>query len=80
MYGGLIHTEGGSHVNWLQYGEQYSKIEKNEEGNYEVVAYKAKDNSKQVLIPAEALINPETGKSISVRSFEFNNDRSCVLL
>ena len=51
VYGGLIKTEGGSNVNWMKDGERYSKIEKNAEGAYEVTAYKAKDNSKEVLIP-----------------------------
>ena len=50
VYGGLIKTEGGSNVNWMKDGERYSKIEKNAEGAYEVTAYKAKDNSKEVLI------------------------------
>ena len=52
VYGGLIKTEGGSNVSWMKDGERYSKIEKNAEGAYEVTAYKAKDNSKEVLIPA----------------------------
>lgn len=55
VYGGLIKTEGGSNVNWMKDGERYSKIEKNAEGAYEVTAYKAKDNSKEVLIPANML-------------------------
>ena len=61
VYGGLIKTEGGSNVSWMKDGERYSKIEKNAEGAYEVTAYKAKDNSKEVLIPANMLLNPQTG-------------------
>lgn len=61
-------------------GERYSKIEKNAEGAYEVTAYKAKDNSKEVLIPANMLLNPQTGKPISVRNFIFSEDNSKVLI
>ena len=62
-------------------GERYSKIEKkNAEGAYEVTAYKAKDNSKEVLIPANMLLNPQTGKPISVRNFVFSEDNSKVLI
>ena len=80
VYGGLIKTEGGSNVNWMKDGERYSKIEKNAEGTYEVTAYKAKDNSKEVLIPANMLLNPQTGKPISVRNFVFSEDNSKVLI
>lgn len=80
VYGGLIKTEGGSNVNWMKDGERYSKIEKNAEGAYEVTAYKAKDNSKEVLIPANMLLNPQTGKPISVRNFVFSEDNSKVLI
>lgn len=80
VYGGLIHTEGGSNVSWLKDGERYSKIEKNADGAYEVTAYRAKDNSKEVLIPADLLVNPQTGKPIRVRSFKFCEDNSKVLI
>lgn len=80
VYGGLIKTEGESNVNWMKDGERYSKIEKNAEGAYEVTAYKAKDNSKEVLIPANMLLNPQTGKPISVRNFVFSEDNSKVLI
>ena len=80
VYGGLIKTEGGSNVSWMKDGERYSKIEKNAEGAYEVTAYKAKDNSKEVLIPANMLLNPQTGKPISVRNFIFSEDNSKVLI
>lgn len=80
VYGGLIKTEGGGYVNWMKDGERYSKIEKNPDGAYEVNAYKAKDNSKEVLIAADMLINPHTGKAIPVRSFSFSDDNSKVLI
>ena len=80
VYGGLIRTQGGGHVNWMKDGEHYSKMERNAEGTIDVMAYSAKDNSKEVLIPASKLVNPETGKPISVRSFAFTDDNQKVLI
>ena len=80
VYGGLIRTEGGGMVNWMKDGEHYSKIERNATGGFNVMAYSAKDNSKEVLIPADKLINPATGKSISVRNFTFSEDNNQVLI
>ncbi len=78
--GGLIRTEGGGNVNWMKDGEHYSKIERNADGGFDIMAYKAKDNSKEVLIPANLLVNPDTKKPIAVRSFTFSDDNSKVLI
>lgn len=80
VYGGLIQTQGGSYVNWMPDGERYSKIERNAEGAYEINAYRAKDNAKEVLIPSHMLVNPETGKTLRVRDFVFSDDHSKVLI
>ena len=80
VYGGLIRTEGGGSVNWMKDGEHYSKIERNDAGGFDVMAYSAKDNSKEVLIPGDKLVNPETGKPIRVRSFTFSEDNNQVLI
>ena len=80
VYGGLIRTEGGGYVNWMKDGEHYSKIERNADGGFDVMAYSAKDNSKEVLIPANKLVNPKTGKPIRVRSFAFSGDNNKVLI
>ena len=79
VYGGLIRTEGGSNVNWID-GERYSKTERNAEGKNEIVAYTAKDNKREVIISADRLVNPTTGKQIPVRSFTFSADNSKVLI
>lgn len=78
--GGLIRTEGGGNVNWMKDGEHYSKIERNADGGFDIMAYKAKDNLKEVLIPANLLVNPDTKKPIAVRSFTFSDDNSKALI
>ena len=79
VYGGLIRTEGGSNVNWID-GDRYSKTERNAEGKSEIVAYTAKDNKREVIISADKLVNPATGKQVPVRSFTFSADNSKVLI
>ena len=79
VYGGLIRTEGGSNVNWID-GDRYSKTERNAEGKNEIVAYTAKDNKREVIISADKLVNPATGKQVPVRSFTFSADNSKVLI
>ena len=78
--GSLVRTERGGYVDWMEDGDRYSEYEKNANGQWQVVSYKVKGGEKQVVIPAEALINPETGKSIAVRSFYFNKDHSYALI
>lgn len=80
VYGGLIHTQYGGHVNWLKDGAHFSKIEKNDDGRFEVYAYDAKNNKREVLIPADLLVNPETGRQIPVSSFQFTEDNSKVMI
>ena len=68
LSGNLIETRGFSSINWMKDGESYSRIERNAEtGGMEFVMYKAKDNARQVLIPSSMLIDPATGKNVSIR-------------
>ena len=45
-----------------------------------MVAYRAKDNKREVIIPASMLINPETGKPLPVRSLIWSDDNDKVLI
>lgn len=76
----LIKTEGGGSMNWMADGERYWKLERNMNGGSDVVAYKAKDNTKEVLIPAKMLVNPNTGKSMTVRNIVFNKNNTKALI
>lgn len=80
VYGGLIRTQGGSYVNWMDDGEHYSQIERNSNGAYDIVSYSAKDQSRKIIISADKLINPETGKPVSVRSFSLSADNQKALI
>ena len=79
-YGGLIRTQGGSYVNWLPDGNHYSKTERRDDGMYEVASYSAANDERSVLITAEQLINPATGKQLRVRSFQFDATGRQILI
>ncbi len=81
LSGKLIQTRGTGPMTWLKDGERYSRIEPNAEtGGTDVVAYRAKDNKREVIIPASMLINPETGKPLPVRSLIWSDDNDKVLI
>lgn len=67
--GRLVQTKGIGAMNWLKDGERYSRMEPNTEtGGVDIVAYRAKDNKREVIIPSSMFINKETGKPIGIRS------------
>lgn len=78
--GGMVRTQGGSYVDWLPDGDHYSQTEKNSQGTYDIVSYSAENDQRSILIPAQQLINPATGKQISVRDMEFDASGQKVLL
>lgn len=77
----LIETKGIGSMTWLKDGERYACLEKNPEtGGMDVVAYRAKDNAREVIIPSSMFINKFTGKHIEVRSISWSNDNKKVLI
>lgn len=79
--GRLIRTRGAGAINWLKDGERYSRIEPNRQtGGVDIVAYRAKDNKREVLIPSTMLVNPATGKPLAVRSIIWSGDNTKVLV
>ena len=81
VYGGLIKTQYASSVNWMEDGEHFAKIEYNESSKRpEIVTYSAKDQSREVLIPANMLINKANGKSLSISSWNLSPDHEKVLI
>ena len=78
--GRVIETNWGGAVRWMPDGERYSQVERRADGLYEVVTYRAKDGQRQVLIPAEQLINPATGKQLWVRSFQLDAEGKQALI
>lgn len=78
--GTLIKTKGAGAIDWLKDGERYSRLEPNPEGGMDVVAYRAKDNRREVLIPASMLIDKSTGRHIPVRSIIWSPENDKVLI
>lgn len=78
--GGIIRTTGMGSISWLKDGERYTSIESNKDGATEIVAYTARDNTRQVLVPDSLLINPQTGRSLQVRSISWSADNKKLLI
>lgn len=79
--GKVIQTKGMGAMSWLKDGEHYSRVEANtEQGGTDIVSYRAKDNAREVLIPASLFVDKATGKSVPVRSISWSADNSKVLV
>lgn len=77
----LIETKGMGAMNWLKDGELYTRLEKNEQiGGMDVVAYQAKDNVREVIIPASLFVDKSTGKPIDIRSITWSEDNKRILI
>lgn len=79
--GKVIQTKGIGAMTWLKDGERYSRLEKNKQtGGTDVVAYRAKDDAREVIIPSSLLKDPTTGKPLEVRSITWSADNQKVLI
>lgn len=79
--GKIIQTKGMGAMSWLKDGEHYSRVEANtEQGGTDIVSYRAKDNAREVLIPASLFVDKATGKSVPVRSISWSVDNRKVLV
>lgn len=79
--GKVIQTKGIGSMTWLKDGERYSRLESNKQtGGTDIVAYRAKDNAREVIIPSSLLTDKSTGKPISVRSISWSADNEKVLI
>ena len=79
--GNVIQTKGIGSMTWLKDGERYSCLENNKQtGGTDIVAYRAKDNSREVIIPSSLLTDKSTGKPIPVRSISWSADNEKVLI
>lgn len=79
--GKLIQTKGIGAMNWLKDGERYSRLEQNKkDGGMDVVAYRAKDNAREVIIPSSMFINKSTGKRIGLGRISWSDDNEKVLI
>lgn len=79
--GKVIQTKGIGAMTWLKDGERYSRLEKNAEtGGTDVVAYQAKDEAREVIIPSTLLTDRTTGQALEVRSITWSADNRKVLI
>ena len=66
--GNIIQTKGIGSMTWLKDGERYSRLENNKQtGGTDIVAYRAKDNSREVIIPSSLLTDVLIRESFIMR-------------
>lgn len=81
LSGKLIQTKGIGAMNWMKDGERYSRLERNTtDGGLDVVAYRAKDNAREVIIPSTMFIDKSTGKQIAMGRLSWSDDNDKVLI
>ena len=79
--GKVIETKRSGSVTWLKDGARYSSFEHNQAtGGTDIVAYRAKDNAREVLIPSTDLLDKATGKPLSIRSISWSADNEKLLI
>ncbi len=79
--GRLIQTKGIGATNWLKDGERYSRIEPDaDKKGSEIVAYRAKDNKREVIVPSSMFIDKKTGNHIPIRSVSWSDDNNKLLV
>ncbi len=79
--GKVIETKRSGSVTWLKDGTRYSSFEHNQAtGGTDIVAYRAKDNAREILIPSTDLMDKATGKPLSIRSISWSADNEKLLI
>lgn len=80
--GKYLNTRGAGSIDWLKDGERFSRMEPSsgDSDRMDIVAYRAKDNKKEVLIPAEKLVDPKSGDYISPEKVIWSADNSKALI
>ncbi len=77
----LLQARGAGTINWLKDGQRYSRLEPDTvNGGQNVVAYRAKDNRREVIIPSSMFIDKTSGKHIPVSNIIWSDDNKKVLV
>ncbi len=75
-----IQTKSMSSIKWTVDGDGFTTYEKGKNGGIEIVRYEAKNNERSVVIAEDMFINPKTGKHIGVRSFNWDDSNTKLLI
>ncbi|MDG3583954.1 S9 family peptidase [Galbibacter pacificus] len=67
-------------ISWISGGDAFVTIEKNDEGEDQLIKYISKNNKKEVFVAAEALTSTETSKALPIEDFTLSEDESKVLI
>jgi len=77
---GDFYPESLGSVTWYNGGESFVKLERNEAGTQEVVAYSSDSQNRTVLASAKDLTPQGSDQPLVIASFEFTKDESRMLI
>ncbi len=75
-----IQTKGFAQIIWAADGQGFTTLEKGKNGGLEIIRYEAKDNARSIVLGEEMFIDPISKKHIGIRSFDWSNDNSKMLI
>ncbi|GAB3652859.1 S9 family peptidase [Echinicola sediminis] len=67
-------------MQWVDDGEAYAIVERNEEGQIQIAKFQTASGEKSLLVKAHQLIPSGQNESIGVESFSFSPDKSKMLI
>ena len=78
---GTYRAKGYGPVRWMKENKAYSTLEKNDlVGGVDIIRYKAKNGKRSVLVSASQLIPDGESIPLSIRSYEWSEDNSKLLI
>lgn len=79
IYSGEFRQDYQPPVNWVEDGESYIIIERNEDGQNELIKYSTAGQERSVFVSASQL-TPSQGEPLSIEEFTMSSDESKVLI
>ncbi len=73
-------TEWVSQKRWIDEGDGYTTLERNEEGQMDIVRYATASGERNVLIPARDLIPTGSESPLRIENYEWSSDKSNLLV
>ncbi|GAB4310655.1 MAG: S9 family peptidase [Bacteroidales bacterium] len=79
---GEFRQEYFGNYQWYKGGRQYTVLERSDSirGGMDIIAYDTKSGKSSVLVPATALLHPESGEPIRIASYSWSEDESKLLI
>jgi dipeptidyl-peptidase-4 len=67
-------------INWFNGGKSYTKLERSETGEENIVKYDTKTGESEILINGKTLVPGDANKPLRISSYEFSSDLKLLLI